>query len=87
MVVGVGVAGEHGGFGAQGDVPVEPYPGEPLVQLVGLGAEPFQGERGLSAVEQGNGVEDGAVAGSAFGRDAQLVDDGEPVVPGGVVAA
>src|SRR5262249_29518896 len=86
MVAGVGVAGERGGFGAQGEVPVQPYP-EPLVRLAGLGAEPFQGDGGLSVVEQGNGVEGGAVAGSASGRDAQLSEDGEPVVPGGVVVA
>src|SRR5262245_32499395 len=42
MVVGVGVAGQRGGFDAQGDVPVEPDPGERFVRLVGLGVEPFQ---------------------------------------------
>src|SRR5262245_4538035 len=86
MVAGLGVAGQHGGFGAQGEVPVQPYP-EPLVRLVGLDPEPFQGERGLSAMEQGNGVEGGAVAGSAFGGDAQLAENGEPFRSAGVVAA
>src|SRR5262249_39759768 len=74
------------GAGGGGRGPVQPYP-EPLVRLVGLGAEPFQGEGGLSVVEQGNGVEGGAVAGSASGRDAELSEDGEPAVPGGLVAA
>src|SRR5262249_11676397 len=65
---------------------MQPYP-EPLVRLVGLGAEPFQGEGGLSVVKQGNGVEGGAIAGLAFAGDAQLSEDGEPAVPGGLVAA
>src|SRR5262245_46347651 len=85
MVGGVGVAGQHGGFGSQGGVPVQQYPGEPQVRLVGWGVEPFQGECGLSMVEQGDGVEGGRVAGSVFGSDAHLVDDGEPFGLGGLV--
>jgi hypothetical protein len=87
IVGGVRVAGQHGGFGSQGDVPVQQYPGEPQVRLVGLDVEPLQGECGLSMVEQGDGVEGGAVAGSVFGGDAQLVDDGEPFGSGGLVTA
>jgi hypothetical protein len=52
-----------------------------------VGVELFQGECGLSMVEQGDGVEGGAVAGSVLGGDAQLVDDGEPFGSGGLVTA
>ena len=47
----------------------------------------LQGGCGPPVVEQGDGLEGGAVAGPVVGGDAQLVDDGEPLRPGGVVTA
>src|SRR5262249_36196311 len=51
------------------------------------GGEGGRGGGGVGGGEEGNGVEGGAVAGPAFAGDAQLSEDGEPAVPGGLVAA